>query len=956
MVHGDAASMKGSWNGILIWVRAAARKALCARAVHSLPLLLLIAATLVIQSAPASNSTRVMDVALKVRSDQQDTEADLEKLRSMLDKSGPEGKAERVSAVQQLLALPKREAHRLLQERLLRSEDPDNLRQTILESLGMHLLGNSAKQFGGADETVRRVIITGYLDACAPMWRDAPDVEDVANHPVRVAARQALRRVPVRELDAAARTLLSRNEIPDRILLLRCLADMQQTLLAKTIADQLEVAEDLVRLAAQDALQLLTYADTPIRSKADFERWHETFGSMPYIDLVERAARNGPSTYSRLSEEIGRLRVEAARELVAVHIDKKPGIDWAAVQKLTFSDGRPVLDACLQTLQAVLVKGTSVDGAAAPRQAFCRALLDRFATVGGSRDPAIQARRALLIEVAAYLIKPGETEFANEIRALLIAELASPAEVCQLAALRGLRRFPSTDARRALVERALQLLADGEGKQGQLQLMLATLEARTEPRWVAPSPGDPDLAPWLELIDKSCRTAKDLGLREKALLLAQATDRDSARVQDAFGVLLALAKDASLDTKFRATCLIYLDAWRYDQPLAEQWLLALQGLLSAEEQPVRRQAAESLVQLTTSKDDRRLEWFKTTLEVIRGRLAVEADESVLKALVKCVEAIGAETKMSEATIGALNAVLSGLGNPVKPEQSFRVKLLLRALSTIAAGPNTEAKQWLAACEPLLANGERGLLRVVLGSHDAISMAKDVNKPDKAVVNLACEAMRLLIEVAALKPAVEKWTSTADLKDEARDVRAAFEALDKADPSQRLDQPRHRLVRLAVDLAAGKNAEVIARATTWLSATDAAAQDTAYTDAIRLLAAQAQLALKKPVEALALLEARSATAAASAEVLELSSRIAHDLVAQDKLGRAVEVFERTMRATATENPQFRHRLVDWMKYRIQHDETTRAATLAEGLKHAALFEASDCPAPLREAFKQLSSAN
>ena len=69
-----------------------------------------------------------------------------------------------------------------------------------------------------------------------------------------------------------------------------------------------------------------------------------------------------------------------------------------------------------------------------------------------------------------------------------------------------------------------------------------------------------------------------------------------------------------------------------------------------------------------------------------------------------------------------------------------------------------------------------------------------------------------------------------------------------------------------------------------------------------------------------------------------------------------VFERTMRATATENPLFRHRLLDWMKYRIQQDENSREATLAEGRKHAALFDASDCPAPLREAFKQLGSAN
>ena len=120
--------------------------------------------------------------------------------------------------------------------------------------------------------------------------------------------------------------------------------------------------------------------------------------------------------------------------------------------------------------------------------------------------------------------------------------------------------------------------------------------------------------------------------------------------------------------------------------------------------------------------------------------------------------------------------------------------------------------------------------------------------------------------------------------------------------------------------------------------------------------QAQLALKKPSEALVLLEARSAASAATGPALALSSQIANALVAQEQLARAVAVFERTMRATAPENPQFRRRLLDWMKYQIQLDEGTRAATLAEGQKHAALFDASDCPAPLRAAFRQLRSAN
>ncbi len=952
VVNGDTASMKGKRQGTHFWFHGCALSVL-------LTCLSSAAVSCAAVSSPTLSSPAVASYATTPTepfSDQQEKPVDLEQLRSMLDKSGPEGKADRVSAVQQLLALPKREAHRLLHERL-RSKDPDGLRQTILEGLGVHLLGNPSTQFGGADETLRKVILTGYLDACAPLWRDATDVEDVANQPVRGAARQALRRVPVRELDVAARTLMTRNAPLDRVLVLRCLADMQQTLLAKTIADQLEAPEDVVRLGAQKALQLLTYADTPIRTKADFDAWFAQFGSMRYVDLVERVARNAPSTYSRLSEQLVQLRVESARELVTVHIAAKSGIDWAAVQARTFSDGRPVLDACLQALQGVLVKGTAVDGAAPTRQAFCRALLDRFGLVGVSTDPTIQKRRALLIEVAAYLIKAEETEFANEIRTVLIAELASSSPASQVAALRGLRRFPSPEARKALVKRALQVLAASKGKQEQLKIMLETLAAPREPRWFAPSPGDPDLADWLQLIDTSCRAAKDLGLRQKALLLAQVTDRAGARVPDAFGTLLTLAMDVKVETNFRANCLIYLKAWRSDEPLAEQWLLALHELLSDDEQPVRRQAAESLVHLPNSKDDRRDGWFKTTLEVIRDRLLVERDEDVLKALVNCVTAIGAEAQMSEKTIGALKTVLSGLGSPIKPEHTFRMKPLLRALSTIAAGANTEPGQWLAACEPLLSNTERGLLRVVLGSHDAISLAKDVGSADKALVDRSCKAMRYLIEAAVLKPASTAWSSSSDLKNEARDVRAAFEALDKADTAQRLDQPKHRLVRLTVDLAAGKNAEVVARATTWLKATGAAGpQDVAYSDHMRFLTAEAQLALKQPLKALTVLETRSATAAATAEVLDLSSRIANDLVAQKELARAVEVFERTMRATATENPQFRRRLLDWMKHSIQHDQKNREATLAEGQKHAALFEAADCPAPLREAFKQLQSAN
>ena len=124
-------------------------------------------------AAVTATSAPELRIATATSSDQQDNPVDLDKLAAMLDKSGPEGKADRLRAVQQLLGMAKREAHSLLQERLRRSEDPDRLRQTILESLGVHMLGSPSAQFGGADATLRKVILTGYLDACVPFWRDA---------------------------------------------------------------------------------------------------------------------------------------------------------------------------------------------------------------------------------------------------------------------------------------------------------------------------------------------------------------------------------------------------------------------------------------------------------------------------------------------------------------------------------------------------------------------------------------------------------------------------------------------------------------------------------------------------------------------------------------------------------------------------------------------------------------
>lgn len=887
------------------------------------------------------------DGAGEAAAQQRPADDPIERLRAMLRRSGPDGRTERETAVAQLLGLPRADAHRLLQDQLLLEDDPDGLRQSILAALHSHLLGSPASQFGGADAELRRQLVTGYLGACAPLWASAPDVDEPGAAPLRAAARRALQRVPGRELAAAASTLMSTLQPMERAVVLRCLADMQQTLLASTIAGQLEAPEAVVRAAAQRALDLLVYPDNTLRTKAEFEAWWAEHGDRSYVDLVQRSARLGPRAFQQLRDQMEQMRVDAAREFVSVHVARKAGIDWPAVQARTTSDGPAVLDACLTALQEALSKAPGIEGAAAARHSFFRALLDRLKQVPESQQPDVRRRRALLLEVAAYLVRPDEAELAGEIRSLLLAELAVASADGQVAALRGLRRFPSEQARQALVQRGRALFADLDANQRQLQVILDTLAARTEPRWLAPGADAADKLEWVALVDQSCRSAPERDLRDRGLLLAQTLDDQKRYVPEAFAVLRGLAEDLKLDTKFRSACLIYLDAWRTQDGLAEAWLTALQGALADDAAGLRKQAAQSLVRLREVNDGKKADWLAQTVTVLRDRLLVEPDAAVLGALVDCMQEFGREPGMSEPAIGALKFVLGQLGDPVAKEQEFRVDPLLRALATVAAGNKASVGQWLAACEPLLVHEKRKGLRLVLQTHKANELAKDVSSEDAGAADRARQAMRYLIGAAALQPVRTDWKSEANAA-EARHVRTAFGALDQAQPDQRLDRPEHRLLRAAVDLAAGKYQDVVQRATGWLG--EQAPDDPAYRDRLRLLAAESELAQSKPAEAAALLEQLSAEAAGQPDALGLASQVGAALVEADA-DRAAAIFERTMRATSSEDPQFRGRLLDWMRCSLRSPER-RPAVLEEAQKHAALFEAADCPEKQRAEFVTL----
>ncbi|MFY9345977.1 MAG: hypothetical protein WAT39_26035, partial [Planctomycetota bacterium] len=497
----------------------------------------------------------------------------------------------------------------------------------------------------------------------------------------------------------------------------------------------------------------------------------------------------------------------------------------------------------------------------------------------------------------------------------------------------------------------LAVPAEALARRDELATIVAALTARTPPRWTAPLPTDPDKGAWLELLAAFCASEEALELREPALAMAPMLDAREQRVPEVFPLLAGIVRDASAATKLRATAAIHLQGWRTEATFAEPWLQVQHALLQDPIAALRRQAAESLAGLTESVAERRGDWLGATILVLRDRLLAEVDPEVLRAMVDCLQTIGREPSMPERAIGALRFVLDELGSPVPPDHQFRLEPLLSALATIGADPRADRGQWLAACPPLLANKRRQGLRLILQSHAAIDLAKDVASTEASLATRARQAMHCLIDAALQKPAREAWSSSPELQREARDVRTAFGALDALEEAQRLERAPHRLLRLEVELATGKAQDVVQRAGAWLANGVGVGVSDDERNRMRALVAEAHLVLGRPDAARKAWEERTGDGLTDAASLDLETRIGRALVPTDIAG-AVEVLGRVYRRTAVDDPGFRPRLVEWMQLRIRLDPALRADTVREGSVHAGLFQAADCPAELRDTFEQL----
>lgn len=888
---------------------------------------------------------------------------ELESARVVLTQPGPEAADARSACIERLLARRDLAAHALLQEFTGPGAIHVDARKEVLTALARRLGAGLEPFVVTVEGATRDEVAASWLMALVPHWAgDADRSERLAPDPVRDLARACLVRLPQSTLVQGLSALCSRSsDTATRIAAMRAAADSQSLLLAPVLALYVGKGpvqdgsreEERIRACAQRCLQNLTFVVDPFTDEVSFELWRERNAERRYLDLAESAARSAPAQRELDLRAAEQRMQKLGADLVAALMRTRNGVDWPRIQEIVTADSPPgTMDACLARILEVVRQEVPPESQPQARQAFVKAMI---AQLRGTEERLVE-RRALLLEAGAMLTRTSDSELATEVTDLLVPQLDSMFASLRLAALRGLARFPSPAVRAAVVRTCRAALAQqGPDALDTARYALQTLGSRGEPPWVAPLAEDADRQDWLNLLREALQRASTANeLRTGALAMTAMKDGKGERLPQAFDALLAAAKDASLPFELRTSCLVQLQDFQSSGERFIAFVTEVCNLLADADKEVRLFAANMLARMPEQGDNRRRDWIRIALDAVRGRFLVEPDPGVLRALsavvVACAEAPGSP----EQAMGPLLAALGELKPPVAPEQQFRLEPLLQAATTIAASPQAAPGSWLRACEELLRHERRRMARHVLSSQRAVALAEKVKDTDSVVAEGARRAMLVIVQSALLKPAVEPWST---LREEAVEVRSALLALDQLQVPT--DAPAMRLLRLAVFAALGQPQEVFGAASRYLAATDppkdAEPLSPRDKDAVRLLAAEAAVALGKREDGKRLLEERDRALdqdPATLDVVEKLGQSFLDLNDEPSLRQAAPLLDRVLQATPATDPRHRPRVLAWARAatRIGPEERARAVALLES--KASLFTAADCPAEQRAEFERL----
>lgn len=877
----------------------------------------------------------------------------LDRLRAELAQPGAEGKKARQAAIEHLLSLPDERAHAVLRARLSATDDPDQVRLQVLDTLSRHLRNPIDPVFGELvpQKELRLRIVRAYAETLAIFWFDDATIEGVPGGPLGALAREVIVRMPARVLVEAFQQIVADAQLPLQVRLaaIRAAGDTQDLLFASMLADHVAADDQEIRFAARTALRYLTFHEATFESKEQFVEWQKNHEGNTYVELAEDAARRGARRERLHLEELAQVRRAAAAEVVRALTEKRKGVDWPAVQTRTLGDDVEILRVCLEQLRTTLQDVPASDEVPG-RTAFARALVQRY-----RQDlPAERSLRGLLLEVLAAVVRPGDTDLAAEVSAELLTQLASAEAPLQLAALRALKRYPSPEARAAVVAVATTALQRGPND-AVLAQALQTLATGGETPWRSPLENAPERAQWLQLIRTVCTGDYPRERRNDAIAAALQFDRENKRQLESFDLLLEIANDQKREADFRTACLIQLQVWRDHPTRASVLVQGLARLLGDPERDVRLFAADSLARLPDASEDQKRNWLGTIVAALRERLQSENNPVVLRAMLACLVATTREPGTPESAIGALNVALETIGLPVPEEQQARTQALLQTLTEVAADPRASQGQWVGACETLLRHERRRMLRHVLVSHNAVQLGREIRSADAQVASRARSAVRFILLAALLKPQNESWTSTEELRREASDVRTAFESIppDTKLPES-VEDVRFRLLRLEVLVATDALVDAIAVSRAWLEERDPAeakAFSVEQLDTVRFLLAEALLRSGKPAEAVTVLGKLQQATSTDPRMVDVADKLGRAFVTVDAR-KAVEWLSIAIRGTAEDSAAFRSRLVALWQARIAANPAERTAVLAEVEKRSALFDAPDCPEELKQAVATL----
>lgn len=829
--------------------------------------------------------------------------------QGILARGGAGARQARETAVSDLLGMDVLKAHQVLQEWVGPGSDPNGVRKLVLSQLAAKLRSSIDPVF--ARGTNRDMIQRCYVPRLARHFDGHPPANE-ALAVLRGLARESLIALDATELGAALEPLLADKNPVTRALALRAAGQSRKPELAVRLARHLD--DKAVCEAAQVAVHNLTYER--LQSLQAVEQWWEENKHRTYLDLAEQAARNAVRRREDRLEELRTRHVATLVELVEVLATSVRDDRWKRLHTLVFASDPPGLTAaCLRRLAVVLgERNLTANGA----QTHDRTVF--FDELGKRMDEgAPPLEYALQLEVASYLVAPGEVKQRAAQERRLLDALDHNSLPVRLAALRGLRRFFAPSTRVQVVAAAAAALRHDDA--GQLRVAVATLQS---PGWLAPNDTDKDRDAWVQTLRSIvARDALEVDLRVEAVkAMCLPCDAKGTRLEAVFSVLLQELARPTLTTKLRTNVMVRLPELIPAAPglrrdtAASQYLDQLVKLQQDKDPNIRRDAARLMrVPDDLSNDQAKLLGDKLW-QGAGERLVTEVDSGVYSALLGALRNLAADEQHVAAVNTRLRVALDALRDDeaAKP----RVAQLVTALVQVAVNDKRSVIEWFKTCERLLARPlrDRASVRTILAHH----LERDGGKRLQAEPSeeLRYKVWRLVIDTAVLREAPETWSDPRSL-DEAKTVVRACKAVFASERFAKdrvvIDTVPVRLTYLRCLAAAGEAVVLESQAGTWLKAEDTrlAGRDR---DEARLLLAEGLRQQGQLAAAWKTAGGAGSPGELQKTKLQLTERIANDMLGRKMQHDAVPLLEELLAQTKQDTADYWPRLRRYLEVRFQ----------------------------------------